>query len=655
MTRNRHGSGQMGAGVQGVGPGTVLGGRYTLRHRLSHGHDLERWSGHDATLEREVALTIIGSEHPNQAGVLDAARRAAGVEDTRLVRILDVGTQSDNSFIVEETMSGSESLATILLQGPLPAEEARRVAGETAKGLETAGQRGLHHLRLTPHHVVIAPDGVIRVSGVAVAAAIDGPDEPGPDAAAASRRDALSLAAVVYAALTSRWPLEERVPGIEPAPRMINGIVAPSEIATGVPADLDALCLMMLNVSAGPLTPGDFANRIAPWSRARVHRDDFEPTAILPVPGPGPVAHGAPGSVAPDSGIPDSGIPDSGIPDSGIPQVPAGTEPTVAMSTHEVPSQDRSKRSALSAPGTPEPGPVPRAGDRAAAAGAATTKALGTAFSSAGAAAGVVGGKLGSLARAASEMGAGADTSRGSEQPGLPGEVSDQAGDDGPPVPMLPASTALPPSRGQTKIVVLVVSAFVVLALFVAFRGLFGPGGSTSESSPTPRRSVSVSAPPATVPASPAETTGATAASPIAILSATGFDPQGDNAEKNGQAARVYDGDLATRWTSEGYNTAQLGNLKKGVGVLLDLGQPTSMHQVTVDLGSGPVDVTVYAATDPNLDGATAVGTASAASGRITLKASGTIPKSQYVIVWFTSLAPDGAQFRASISEIAVN
>jgi len=91
---------------------------------------------------------------------------------------------------------------------------------------------------------------------VAVAAAIDGPDEQGSDAAAASRRDALSLAAIVYAALTSRWPLEEGVAGVEPAPRMINGVVAPSEITAGVPSDLDALCLMMLNVSAGPLTPG---------------------------------------------------------------------------------------------------------------------------------------------------------------------------------------------------------------------------------------------------------------------------------------------------------------------------------------------------------------------------------------------------------------
>src|SRR6478672_6014220 len=78
-----------GVRVQGVGPGTSLGGRYALRTRLSHRSDLEHWSAHDTTLERDVAVTVFDSSHPHAAAVLDAARRAAGVEDPRLRRILD--------------------------------------------------------------------------------------------------------------------------------------------------------------------------------------------------------------------------------------------------------------------------------------------------------------------------------------------------------------------------------------------------------------------------------------------------------------------------------------------------------------------------------------------------------------------------------------
>ena len=89
--------------------------------------------------------------------------------------------------------------------------------------------------------------------------------------------------------------------------------------------------------------------------------------------------------------------------------------------------------------------------------------------------------------------------------------------------------------------------------------------------------------------------------------------------------------------------------------MLLDLGQPTSVNQVAIDLAKGPVDFTVYAATSPGLDGATVIGSATAASGHVELKAASTMPRAQYVIVWFTKLAPDAPWFRAAISEIALS
>lgn len=582
--------------MKGSGQGALFGGRYALQRRLMQGPDLERWSAHDTTLEREVALTIIDSDHPNRAGVLDAARRAAGVEDSRLTRILDVGSQDGNSFIVEEAMSGSESLATILLDGPLPPEDARRVVGETAKGLETAGQRGLHHLRLTPHHVMIAPDGAVRLSGVAVAAAIDGPDEQDLDAATSSRRDAQSLVAMLYAALTGRWPLEENLPGLAPAPRFGDGAVAPSEIAAGVPGDLDALCRTTLNEASGPLTPGDVASRIAPWSRDRVHRAGGDPTVVLPLPTPGDAT-------------------------ARIPVRQDATVPTPAGATQRLPIQ-------------PQPDRSPSGG-------------------------GFDAGSPGSLASSSIA----ADSTRvlsvadhGREPISLPSGLSGQFDDVERPLPLLPASTTLPPSRGQSTLVVLVVFLLVALALFFGYRGLRGPSSVANLSQPTPGPTARASAPPVSqAPPTRRPTTAPPKDGPILIQSATGFDPDGDEAENNGRAERVFDGDLGTFWSSEKYSTPDFGNLKKGAGVILDLGEPASVRQAALNLRGGPVDVTVYAATDPDLQDAVVIGEASGASGPAELKTDEVVPKAQYVIVWFTSLAPDDGLYSASISEIALS
>ena len=78
--------------MRGVGPGTVLGGRYTVRRRLEQLHGTERWSADDTTLGRTVSLLCIASDDHRTAALLDAARRAASVTHGAFVRILDVGT-----------------------------------------------------------------------------------------------------------------------------------------------------------------------------------------------------------------------------------------------------------------------------------------------------------------------------------------------------------------------------------------------------------------------------------------------------------------------------------------------------------------------------------------------------------------------------------
>jgi hypothetical protein len=226
-----------------------------------------------------------------------------------------------------------------------------------------------------------------------------------------------------------------------------------------------------------------------------------------------------------------------------------------------------------------------------------------------------------------------------------------------PPLPMLPQETAEAPSRDQSKLVLAIIALFLVVVTVLGFWGAsrIGSGTKLDLGGSTPHATVTVTAPATTVTPqqSSSQATPSNAAFPI--LSATGFDPQGDNAERNGEAPRVFDGNPSTYWSSEGYSSANLGGLKKGVGVRLDLGQLRKVSRVTLLLPN-PSDVTVYVGQDRNsLDSATSLGTSQGKSGSVTI----TAPKpaeGQYVFVWFTKVSQvsDG-RFRATLAEVTVS
>lgn len=254
-----------------MGPGSLLGGRYVAHRRLSVDGRCERWSATDTVLEREVCLVCLPASLPQAAAVLDAARRASALTDPRLVAVLDVGADGGLRYVVEEVCDGV-TLAALLSEGALPADEVRRIVGEAAVVLERARLLGLHHQVLTARSILRSPSGRVCVRGLAIEAALFELEEP--DSALASRRDAEGLVALAYAGLTTRWPIRTPYghpePGLDPAPRIVGGVAAPSELAAGVPADLDLISRLTLRDGAGPSTPGDLANQIAPWSETPV-------------------------------------------------------------------------------------------------------------------------------------------------------------------------------------------------------------------------------------------------------------------------------------------------------------------------------------------------------------------------------------------------
>ncbi len=705
--------------MQGVGPGSVLGGRYLVQRRLSQHARYERWAAADQTLERDVVLVCFQAEGPVGSATLDAARRAAGVEDHRLVRVLDVGRDGNLTFVVEEPMPGARSMTVVLGDGGLPSEEARRVVGEAAAALESARARGLHHGALTPRSVLRLEDGTIKVRGLATEAALLEADDATSEEA--SRGDTVALVGLAYAVMTGRWPLAEGDSGLEAAPRVSGGVAAPSEIAAGVPADLDLLARTTLNEDHGPATPGELAQQIGPWSpvpvlgvmtpkQGRGTRTDAFPrdpvTGGLAAPAATTSVRGAAASVrgaaAAAGGTAAAAAGGTAGAASGRDRTSSRTVgPSVlgmSLGTRRPPSSaDRAVEphegsTALDADadsqggdGLTESGPA--GPSRAAAAGtaiaagvagvaastAAATRRMGTAF-------GVVGDRAGDLARTAADRTAERSAARAErreaedlDDPLAHGEqvrlsdtleTSDEPLGLGLPLPLLPGTATEPLDRDSSRWVIAAVAVFVLLAAVLGVWGLPKLSGIDASTGAAPLVTRTVT----TTPTASAAATGAPAPAPatstpgggqpIAIVGSSQLDLDAGGAQASTTSSAAYDGNPNTAWSSsKWYATANFGGYKKaGLGLLLDLGQPTDVHQVTVTI-PGPADVTVYVATRPALDGATQIGSLPAqnGSGTVTVPGGGSA-KGNLVIVWFTSLGPaEQGRFRAQVSEVSIS
>ena len=609
--------------MEGVGPGSVLAGRYTVGALVRQSAGAQRWTAREPVLGRSVSLLILPSGDSRAAAVLDAARMAAGLDIPGCVRILDIGQEGPAAWVVEEALADAKSVVDLVRNGGLPGDEVRRIVGEAATSLDAAAARGLHHLRITPEEVFRTPEGDIKVRGLATEAALHGAEE---DSVSADRTDAVCLVALTYAALTGLWPLRDLPSALPPAPRLVRGVPAPSEIAAGVPRDLDTLCRLTLGGTGGPTSPGDYARQIAPWSSRQIFGRPTLPEAA-------PVAAAAPVVVTPTA-------------------EPAVAAPTPAGSDAAAPAVAVTPTAAVPPVAATQPIQTAAAMGAAAAATAATAKSPATAPPSAPTPA--PGGSTAPVARPAAAQGVGASararaaaaTSRGAARvralprPNFPGMDADA------PAPLVPTD---PLTKDESKVALSIVAAFVLMALVVGIMGVSKIGSQTNfDLSVGSGKTAKPSASPSAAAAEPA------GPQPLAILSADGFDPDGDGKENGQSAPKVFDGDPNTAWMSEGYKTPNLGGLKPGVGVIVDLGPNVTPKHVDLTLGA-PASLEIYVAADRSLTNATKVAEATDAKGAFgfDLPPDQTAGK-QYLIVWFTNLSQVDGFYRAVLGEVSV-
>ncbi len=190
-------------------------------------------------------------------------------------------------------------------------------------------------------------------------------------------------------------------------------------------------------------------------------------------------------------------------------------------------------------------------------------------------------------------------------------------------------------ARAVVAIVIVLVLAAVGVAAWSISRGL--------HHSPTPAPSRTQSS----------SQSAAAAAVPLTPVSATVYNPLGSSSDDDpADAAKAIDGDASTFWHTSYYLGHQFGNLKKGTGLILDMGRTVRLSQLTVQFGTSCCTHVLIEVGNSNTAGAAALSTftpvqsSSAAHGSTTFDVTKQVT-GRYVLIWITDLPPlDGSTGR---------
>jgi serine/threonine-protein kinase len=157
-------------------PGTRLG-TYEVVAQIGAGGMGEVYRAHDTKLGRDVAIKVLPANFVNDPERLSRfqreARMLAALNHTNIATIYGLEQSGGVTCLVMELVPG-ETLAERVKAGPLPLEEALKIAVQIAEALEAAHEKSIIHRDLKPANVKVTPEGKVKVLDFGLAKAFEG-------------------------------------------------------------------------------------------------------------------------------------------------------------------------------------------------------------------------------------------------------------------------------------------------------------------------------------------------------------------------------------------------------------------------------------------------------------------------------------------------
>jgi eukaryotic-like serine/threonine-protein kinase len=210
------------AWARSLHPGLAVG-RFELVREIGRGGFGLVFEARDRQLGRRVALKAMrpGEHAPGLQGMWlqREAEAAAQLNHPNIVTLFDLGSWEGGPYLIMELLRG-EGLDARLARGPLPLDDALRVAIDVARALAHAHRAGVAHRDIKPSNVFLTDEGWTKVLDFGLAQVFGShppvsggtPRYMAPEQRrhepADARADVFSAALVLHETLTGTLPFE---------------------------------------------------------------------------------------------------------------------------------------------------------------------------------------------------------------------------------------------------------------------------------------------------------------------------------------------------------------------------------------------------------------------------------------------------------------
>jgi len=245
-------------------------GKYELVERMAQGGMAEVYRAFQPGVERYVVIKVLhGHLVDNQdivARFQREARAAGRLQHPHIVRVIDIGVEDDNYFMVMDYLQGGTLGDYLKVCGRLSVDASLRLAAQLVDALQSAHAQGVVHRDIKPSNILFVDDSYQQVvltdfglaslrddaagSLTVTGAMVGTPTYMSPEAVRGEvcdeRSDLYSLGVVLYEMVTGKPPYTANTPYSMLMKQTNEPLPSPRSINPDLPAVVEELLLRLL-------------------------------------------------------------------------------------------------------------------------------------------------------------------------------------------------------------------------------------------------------------------------------------------------------------------------------------------------------------------------------------------------------------------------